>query len=204
MIVWHDLSEINERELILQHLADEKYDTVIDIGAAYQPWAKKYTNFALDVNPVDVPNWFRGNICTVDGWREVLDYVEKNDKFQFAICTHTLEDISNPYFVCDMLSLIADAGYIATPSKYVELTKTVRPWRGWMHHRWIFDVQDNEYWAAPKLSFVDHLTLPDWTNSPQEIQLLWKDEIKLHILNDDFIGPSEEAYTEMFMEFALK
>ena len=100
------------------------------------------------------------------------------------------------------LSLIAKEGFIAMPSKWIDLSRGPhRPWKGWMHHRWIFDVIDGTLVCVPKLSYMEHLNTDHFIGKPEEIKFYWKDDISVKILNDDFIGPSEESYLEQVYAF---
>eukprot|EP00971_Amphidinium_carterae_P123572 2447150-Amphidinium_carterae.1 len=53
-------------------------------------------------------------------------------------------------------------GFVAIPSKYRELAKfelkheSSTGWRGYSHHRWIFDSYHGELLAYPKLSWIDY------------------------------------------------
>ena len=61
-----------------------------------------------------------------DTWEPIFDYVDKNGKFDFSICSHTLEDLNAPKQVMINLQKISNAGLIAFPSKYMEMKK----WEG--------------------------------------------------------------------------
>ena len=66
-------------------------------------------------------------------------------EFDFAICSHTLEDVRDPIWVCAELQRVARAGYIEVPSRLEEQSWGVHgEWVGWSHHRWLVDIGDDE------------------------------------------------------------
>ncbi len=67
-----------------------------------------------------------------------------DNKFDFVICSHTLEDINNSVFVCSELNRVAKAGYLETPSRLSEQTKGYDGGIGAPHHKWIIDYGDDE------------------------------------------------------------
>ena len=195
------LTELGDRKLALDYLENLKANssnlTVVDIGACGNPWTKDYITHVVDI--VKFPSsikQFQGNISDVDVWNEVLSYIKEHGKFDFAVCTHTLEDISCSPIVCNMLTRIAKEGFIAIPSKYIELDKPENVWRGFIHHRWIYDIKDGQFIGYPKQSFLEHMKwIDDWVQQNpktgrEELQFFWKDEIKLHVINNDYLGPT--------------
>ncbi len=70
-----------------------------------------------------------------------------DDWFDFAICSHLLEDVRDPLTVCRELSRVAKRGYIEVPSRAREIYSKAwlfhlraGPGRmteaGFYHHRW--------------------------------------------------------------------
>jgi hypothetical protein len=55
------------------------------------------------------------------------------------VCSHVLEDVRDPVWVCSEMSRIAKAGYVETPSRVVEQSRGVESPRyaGFCHHRWL-------------------------------------------------------------------
>lgn len=195
---------INDRTTEFTFLDERNFNTIIDVGAAYNPWAGNRVTHTVDINETSQQyHQFKGNICEEHVWSDILNYCKlENSKFDFAICTHTLEDILNPLFVIQKLSLVAKEGFIAMPSKWVDLTRNHhRPWKGWMHHRWVFDVIDGELVCVPKLPYMEYINTDSFNGRPEEIKFYWKDTIPAKILNNDFIGPSEESYLGMLETF---
>ena len=151
---------------------------------------------------------FRGNITNIIVWEEVLDYVAKNGKFDFCICTHTLEDISSPIFVATMLSRIAKEGFVAVPSKYVECKRLGESYRGYIHHRWIFNMENDVFKAYPKQNFIEYETHLDkiadnYVKENAELQIFWENEIDLKIVNNDFLGPTVDSVKEYYKDLHL-
>jgi hypothetical protein len=188
----------NNRDHILNYLKEKNYKRVIDVGASLNSWAKEHMTHYFDINKTNLNSnivGFQGNICHSEDWLPVLNDVEKHGLFDFAICTHTLEDICNPYLVTKMLSKIAKKGFNAVPSKYSELHRHEGKWRGWCHHRWIFNSKDGNIVAYPKQPFVEYMDILDkiveQRNSyNEELQWCWQDKCELKFVNNDYLGPN--------------
>ncbi len=184
---------------VLSYLSSKsKKPTVIDVGASYAPWCGSFITATVDLNETSAPGaiQFRGDINNVDVWSDVLDYVDENGKFDFCVCTHTLEDISNPILVSKMLSRIAIEGFVAVPSKYVESRRNGGPCRGWLHHRWIFNDEGSEVVAYPKLPFTEYLVCLDtlatsFSEGNSELSFFWENECNIQAVNGDFF-PSDD------------
>jgi len=83
--------------------------------------------------------WVQRDICARDPWP--FD----TGQFDFAVCSHTLEDVRDPVWVCSELSRVARAGYVEIPSRLEEQCFGVHgPWVGWSHHRWLIDLVEGE------------------------------------------------------------
>jgi len=123
-------------------------DLVLDVGGWAKPFAR--ADWVLDLMPYEtrglygsatgdderfsVDTWVVGDICAAEPWP--FD----DDQFDFAICSHTLEDVRDPVRVCSELVRVAKAGYVEVPSRLEEQSWGVHgPWVGWSHHRWLVD-----------------------------------------------------------------
>lgn len=79
--------------------------------------------------------WIERDICD----REPYPFADK--QLDFVVCSHTLEDVRDPIWVCDEMVRIARAGYIEVPSRLEEQSYGFQgPWTGWSHHRWLIDL----------------------------------------------------------------
>jgi len=131
-------------------------DIVLDIGG----WACPYNraNYVLDAEPyetrgyyktVGLPGsqggdrehftrdtWFRRDICE----KQPFPFPDK--MFDFVICSHTLEDIRDPLWVCAEIARIGKRGYVEIPSRLAESSRGWESARtaGLTHHRWLIDV----------------------------------------------------------------
>jgi hypothetical protein len=127
-------------------------DLVLDVGAWAQPFPR--ADWVLDLLPYETrgiygydrataderftaETWVRRDVCDREPWPW------SDDHFDFAICSHTLEDLRDPVWVCSELSRVARAGYVEVPSRLEEQSLGVHgPWAGWSHHHWLCDVVD--------------------------------------------------------------
>jgi Methyltransferase domain len=142
---------------------------VLDVGGWHNPF--NLATDVLDIMPfetrrrheaLDPEDAERFSAAT---WH-IRDICEGNwpwpDKsFDFAICSHTLEDIRDPIAVARELARVANAGYVEVPSRAREIFVKDRfsrlkmglgrvPEIGFPHHRWFCDLRDGELLFARK------------------------------------------------------
>ena len=213
-----------ERNKVQKFLRDNP-QTIVDVGGAMGSWvdADEGINVTayLDCNATQYLSGktnaflFDGNISDSEGWEGILREVDSFGKFDFGVCTQTLEDIRNPSLVLQMLPKVAKAGYIDVPSKYhefriCELPDPVSSWGidshilGYSGHRWIMNMVNKTLEMYPKLPFIEHLTALQWLReSPAEKLMLcfwWKDDIPFRIVGDDFLGPNPPSIYKMYID----
>src|SRR5437763_12138274 len=125
---------------------------VLDVGGWADPFER--ADWVLDVMPYETRGLYER-----EGWtaprprdderftqatwvqRDLCDrspFPFADNQIDFAICSHTLEDLRDPVWVCSELARVAKAGYVETPSRLEEQSWGVSgPWVGWPHHRWL-------------------------------------------------------------------
>lgn len=179
-------------QLILSRLAPS--DVVLDVGGWACPFNR--ANWVLDAEPYETRGYYRtiGLPASQGGAREYFSretWIQRDlcarepwpfedGAVDFAICSHTLEDLRDPLWVCSELRRVARAGYIEVPSRAAEQS---RGWEGpriagLSHHRWLIDI------AGSHLAFLMkyHLLHADWRYSfppsflrglPEERRVQW-------------------------------
>ncbi len=207
----HDGNRSDVINYITEHKKNGKF-TVVDVGGSVVGWSVPYVDAIVDFNVPIKSNstikFFKCDITHPDSYTEIFDYVEKNGKFDFCICTHTLEDIMNPGFVCEQISKISKEGYVAFPSKYRELARIEGNYRGYIHHRWIFTVSNNKIIGYPKICYLENNFLfdavADRSHDKRDLSFFWKDSIQITYINGNYLGPNVNAvigyYNELLKE----
>ena len=195
----------NDRNEVISYILDKKKSgkfTVVDVGGSHGGWSKNVIDAIIDFNDFSTTNsnikHFNCDITHPDSWNNIIQYVKDNGKFDFCICSHTLEDIMNPAYVCEQIVKISNSGYIAVPSKYKELSRFEfgnNSYRGYIHHRWIFDiVKDNAFLAYPKINYVENSNIfdkvADNDNNKSDLSFFWKDNIDIRYVNNNYLGPN--------------
>lgn len=181
----------------------KKQFTVIDVGGYAIGWSLPVADAFIDIQalPTKKPQ-FIFDICKESNWLSVIDFVEKNGKFDYCICTHTLEDIYNPYTVLDYLPKIAKSGVITMPSvktetNYIENTN----WCGFAHHRYLFGCKDQKMIIAPKLPLVEKLIARKSLTYVEEIRYEWENSIPYDIFMSNYLGPNTETVLKEYERF---
>ncbi|MET0336662.1 MAG: hypothetical protein ABW063_02765 [Caulobacter sp.] len=177
--------------------------TVIDVGASGHPWTHEVVSATFDYGAATVSQLhFQGDFNDPRQWDSVLKHVAKHGRFSYCVCSHTLEDLSNPEIALEMLPKIAEAGYISTPSRFLELARPEDAYRGFIHHLWVLDDDKNELVITPKLPVLDYLQFQkDLAASPEkfELQMTWRNGITYRRLGP--LGPTRQAVIEMYQRF---
>jgi len=127
---------------------------VLDIGGAAAPL--KRANHIIDYISYEQINWSQAkggdqvyfnkntytqfDICSRKEW-------PFDDKFfDFSYCSHVLEDIRDPLWVCSEIIRVSKSGYIEVPSRIYESMFKIdsRFFAGASHHRWIIDIYNKK------------------------------------------------------------
>lgn len=124
---------------------------VLDVGGGARPLRR--ADWVIDLMPHEArgayghdgsgperftaETWVRRDLCDREPWPF------PDGRFDFAVCSHTLEDVRDPVWVCAELQRVARAGYVEVPSRLEEQSYGFQgPWVGWGHHHWLVDVRD--------------------------------------------------------------
>jgi hypothetical protein len=178
----------SSRARILETVDDDAL--VLDVGGGANPFPRadwvidllEYRDRGLYGEP-PVPvlehfspdTWVTRDICARAPWP--FD----DGQFDFAVCSHTLEDVRDPIYVCDELIRVARAGYIEVPSRLEEQSYGFQgPWTGWGHHRWLIDLGPDGLTFVFKHHVVDGRASDRFTadfhaglKEEQRVQTLW-------------------------------
>jgi len=177
---------------------------VIDIGGTVTGWSQPIVDFVVDINSTDDSKNFKFDICSADQWNKLKNYVALYGKFDYCICTHTLEDLYNPVVTLDILPLIAHAGVITMPSAKTELSHIEsQEYLGYIHHRWLFGVEDGRMVVAPKLNFLDSLVRPGF-NQRTEIRYEWEQYVSYKMFMNNYLGPTVDHVVNSYKLFLSK
>jgi hypothetical protein len=167
---WYEGRDDSTARSAVKALIKEKDYKAIDVGAGILFWSYPECKYVADI--LTLPNFkvagqedvtpFTLNLQDRNTWTELLSYVAQNGKFDYSICSHTLEDIYNPSEVIDLLQTISHRGFIATPSKFEEMTYLYGAYyRGNPHHKFIFTVKNGRLQILPKSSFIENNPMSD-------------------------------------------
>lgn len=175
-----------KRPDVKNFILEKKYKT-IDIGASAMYWSYPECKYVAD--SVEISNegttFFKLNLEDKSTWNELLSYVDINGKFDFSICSHTLEDVFNPLDLIGLLTKISNSGFIAIPSKYDEfLFLFGQPYRGNAHHKQFFDMINNKLTIFPKFSWIENDKRSDEIlkyDKGRELSFYWENEIPVEI-----------------------
>ncbi len=168
---------------------------VLDIGGWAMPFNR--ANYVIDIQPYETRGKFghqgsSNEYFTPETWivRDLCNhepYPFPDKYFDCVICSHTLEDIRDPIWVCSEIIRIGKSGYIEMPSLESELTLGLenRRYVGRTHHRWLVEITDN------KITFIF---------KPHKIHASWK----YYVRNQNHIAQSAGAVQFLFWEHSFE
>lgn len=151
---------LQHSDLIMSRL--QASDLVLDIGGWAHPFNR--ANFIMDAESYETRGYYNRTFAknnplpplggtteyfTSDTWirRDICEktpFPFPDKSIDFVICSHTLEDIRDPLWVCAEMVRIGKAGYIEVPSRLWETCRGTEPGiAGLSHHRWLIEIQNN-------------------------------------------------------------
>ena len=177
-------------------------DVVLDIGAWAYPFNR--ANWVMDSEPYDTRGFYNRVFFAANplppqgGTREVFtretwiqrDICERtpfpfrDKEIDFVMCSHTLEDIRDPLWVCSEMRRVAKAGSIEVPSRLQESCRgDDRGIVGLAHHRWLVEIERDHVSFLMKFHSIHsrrRYSLPASVNrrltEQEKVQwLFWKD-----------------------------
>ncbi len=141
-------------------------DVVLDIGGWAHPFER--ADYVMDALSYETrgktgqlgqperfnkDTWIEFDICGRKPWPF------KDKQFDFVICSHVLEDIRDPLWVCSEMVRVSKAGYIETPTRAAEMLYGVQgfDFTGFQHHRWFVEAQNGGLYFTQKtpLSYTE-------------------------------------------------
>jgi hypothetical protein len=186
---WDYNSIGGKRDFVKSYIQEKGYKT-IDVGASAMYWSYPECKFVADslVISKEGTTFFNINLENKNTWNELLEYVGKNGKFDFSICSHTLEDVFNPLELINLLKSISVSGFVAIPSKYDEFSFLYQnTYRGNAHHKQFFDVVDDTLVVYPKFSWTERDERSDEIlkyNKGNELSFFWENDIPVKIFGE--------------------
>jgi hypothetical protein len=192
--------QLRDRAEVIAYLEANQPKRVLDIGYSAVPWSSKFVTHYIDIRSANdfSKTAFIGDINFPEVWAAIEKDVLENGLFDYCICSHTLEDIINPVYAASMINKYSKAGFIAVPSKFIEMKQIEGAYRGYIHHRYIYNFENGKLVGYPKLNFMENDHRFDYiadqlTFENSELQLFWSDNFELRIINDNYMGPSKSA-----------
>jgi hypothetical protein len=177
---------------ILSNIKDS--DLVLDIGGWTKPLAR--ANYVLDYNSYetrgkmghigDGPEQFNKNTWIMHDICSRKPFPFKDKQFDFVFCSHTLEDVKDPAWVCSEIIRIGKRGYIETPSRWIESKKGVggslkfpQKLAGYFNHSWFVEVIDEELTFTTKNPLIHVIKNLQIKKVPSPIlEFFWENNFK--------------------------
>lgn len=198
----------------LQEILDAIPESAVtlDVGGASAPMRR--ADFVIDIVPYSGVHLEQGkgsgtsrlseerfvqhDICDRTPW----PFEDK--QFDYSFCSHVLEDIRDPLWVCSELMRVSKAGYIEVPSRIYETTFGIeaRGLAGASHHRWIVDLHDRtlrftfKYFQVHKKAVNKNRSKPKLTGEDQVLQIEWDGEFSY---TENWLNSGKEIF-EYFLE----
>lgn len=181
---------------------------VLDVGGASAPFSR--ANTLIDIvdyekiiwsqikgdknKKIPKENYMRHDICSREAW----PFQDK--QFDYVTCSHVLEDIRDPLWVCSELIRVSKAGYIEVPSRLYETAFNIenRGLSGASHHRWIVDLDENnnlrftfKYMQVHLKRVNKNRTAHKKTDPEMYLKLEWEGDFKFY---ENWLNSGKEIF----------
>src|SRR3989344_6029306 len=197
--------------ILIKKLKIGKNTKILDIGGAMKQHERIKIDTLVDIiRPEEAP--YRPSklkakkFIKVDITKEKLPF--KNNEFEVCLCTHTLEDLYDPFPAINEMSRVAKRGYIATPAMGADMVFSHIDMTDWLsgasrvpgkaHHKWFFVNDGGVMKIIPKnygILYTSNFQIVDW-NGEEEFELFWYDRIDIKEVSDLSIHALIDEYQD--------
>lgn len=195
---------------IIEKFKIKEGDRVLDIGGSMKQHDLIRVDTLVDlIRPEEAPytasKLLARKYVRVDVTKEKLPFADK--EYDFCLCTHTLEDLYNPFLLLDEMPRVAKRGLVTTPSMGKDMVYSRFDITNWMtgvvrtpglsHHKWFFVKEGKLLKIIPKnygILFSSQFHLVRWIGA-DETNFYWQNKIEymqvsdlnIHDLIDEYI-----------------
>lgn len=193
-------------------------DRVLDIGGSMRQHELIKVDTLVDyLRPEEAPygasRLLAKHFVKADITKEKLPFKDK--EFDICLCTHTLEDLPQPFLVLAEMMRVAKRGIIVTPSmgKDMEYSKiNFTDWLtgasrvpGYAHHKWFYLNEKGVLKVIPKnypILYTHGFQIVKWSGE-EEMVYLWQNKINYEEVTDLNIHSLIDEY-ENFVKKNIK
>jgi hypothetical protein len=198
---------INKFDGSFSEIIDQLPDNfvVLDVGGAASP--TKRANYVIDYATFNEIAWdlakgggdvmfskdsyIQHDICSREKW----PFEDK--QFDYSICSHVLEDIRDPIWVCSEIIRVSKAGYIEIPARIYEQKFGIeaKKFTGASHHRWLIDLFENKLRFTFKNFYVHSKVLNKNRRLPKKsdlfLRLKWSNNFEYY---ENYLKSGKEEF----------
>ena len=203
-------TKVNSVNFILNYIDHQRSKNpdfkVVDVGGSDMGWSKNHIDFLVDFKAENSDKSMSIDLCHYRDIQKLVEYAAENGQFDLLICSHTLEDLYNPFDLLDIIPQICKSAFISTPSANSELSHPEHmEWLGYIHHKWIFDVFENNILIVPKIPLLNRLVEPynfKFNHSLEQINYFWSTgPFQYKIFMDNYLGPNPQTVINEYTNF---
>lgn len=199
------LTGLNDLGGLVAHLRARKAQSpdfrVLLIGGGPPGWPEDLRDATLGAD-----GEFPGDLSDPDTYRAIQAYVARHGRFDYCVTLHVAQTLIRPSVLLERLPLLAEAGWLTTPSRYLEMLRPEGAHRGYAHHRWAVEHVGETLVLVAKSPLVEHLTFPGeavWTQAPDrfELQVGWRGGLSFQTLGGEGALPSRDQALTLLGRF---
>jgi len=200
------LTGLNDLGSLVGHLRARKAQDpalrVLLIGGGPPGWPEDLRDATLGGLVGEHP----GDLSDPYTYQALLAQVACEGRFDYGVAPHVLQTLARPSVLLDRLPLLAEAGWITTPSRYLEVLRIEGAHRGFAHHRWGVDHEQDRLLLAPKAPLIEQMAFPgeaEWRQATDrfELQVSWRGGLRYQVLAGEDMLPGHEAARALLSRF---
>ncbi len=186
-------------EAIIKKYRLSPKDKILDVGGSMKQHKLIQVHTLVDIVRPEKAPYFPEKLraqkfIRLDITKEKMPFGD--NEFDFCLCTHTLEDLFNPFLAIEEMSRVAKRGLIITPSfgkdiifSHLDMTDWLTGSRrvpGHAHHKWLFCERRGKLQIMPKnypILYSSKFHFTRWLGE-EELMFSWQNKIEYEVFSD--------------------